>query len=255
MKLLTAISMYNAAADKEQFCKDYFLRPKAMFEVSQLQRQLTSIIKANHPTTHLAFTKPAKLSSKHIKHLNAIAASGYTDQVAIRADLSPNPPDMPNKPRRAIDVPYLPLVPLSDRSSASLLEKAVFIHPSSVLARQSQKDLPAFVVYSRLQKSQAQHISTSLPDSLTTKTRMFPLTPIDRQNLVELARETTLLKISKPLPNAKIDDIKGTPKRRECWVSAELRSGSGFGWPMPPVRVRQVMDVKTASGWKVEAWL
>ena len=253
VKLLTAVSMYNAATDKEQFCKDYFLRPKAMFEVSQLQRQLTSIIKANRPTTNLAFNQQSKLSSKHVKHLNAIAASGYIDQVAIRADMSPNPPDMPNKPRRAIDVPYLPLIPLNDRPNAPLLEVAVFIHPSSVLARQSPKDLPAYLVYTHLQKSQAQHISTP-PQEPPTKTRMFPLTPVGRQQLVELARDTALLEIGKPV-NAKIEEIRGSPKRRECWVGAELKGGSGFGWPMPPVRVRQVVDVKTASGWKVEAWL
>lgn len=253
MKLLTAVSMYGAATDKEHFCKDYLLRPKAMFEVSQLRRQLTSIISANHPTSHLAFTRPSKLSSKHIKHMNDIAASGYIDQVAIRADLSPNPPDMPNKPRRAIDVPYLPLIPLTDRLTAPLLERAVFIHPSSVLARHAPKDLPVYIVYTHLQKSQAQHVSNSLQETLT-KTRMFPLTPVDRQQLVELARDTALLELGKPV-NAKIENIKGSPKRRECWVSAELKGGSGFGWPMPPVRVRQVMDVKTASGWKVEAWL
>ncbi len=255
MKLLTAVSLYNAASDSESFCRDYFLRPKAMFEVSQLQRQLTSIIKANHPTTHLAFTQQAKLSSKHVKDLNAVAASGYIDQVAIRADLSPNPPDMPFKPRRAIDVPYLPLIPLNDRPSAPLLERAVFIHPSSVIARQPYKELPVYIVYTHLQKSQAHHISTM--GETSTKTRMFPLTPIDRQQLVELARDTALLEIGKPSSNTKIEDIRGTPKRRECWVGAELKGGaeSGFGWPMPPQRVRQVMDVKTASGWRVEEWL
>ena len=256
-KLLTAVSMYNAAPDKEQFSKDYFLRPKAMFEVSQLQRQLTSIITANNPATHPAFKQQSKLSLKHVKHLNAIAASGYIDQIAIRADLSPNPPDMPSKPRRAIDVPYLPLIPLTDRQSAALLERAIFIHPSSVLARQPYKDLPPYLVYTHLQRSQARHISNSREPS--TKTRMFPLTPIDREQLVDLAKDTALLEIGKPLMNvkAKIVDLKGIPKRRECWVTAEVKGGvgSGFGWPMPPIRVRQVMDVKTASGWRVEEWL
>ena len=255
MKILTAVMMYSAAADKEESCKNYFLRPKAMFEVSQLQRQLTSIVKANNPTSHSAFTQPVKLSSKCVKNLNAIAASGYIDQVAIRADLSPNPPEMPNKPRRAIDVPYIPLISLTDRPSAPLLEKAIFIHPSSVLARNPHKDLPPYIIYSHLQKSQAQNVSNSMGSM--TKTRMFPLTPIDREQLVELAKDTALLEIGKPLPNSKIEDVKGTPKRRECWVSTELRggSGSGFGWPMPPVRVRQVRDVKTPSGWRVEEWL
>jgi ATP-dependent RNA helicase DHX37/DHR1 len=252
VKLLTATLMYNASEDKEQLCKDYFLRPKAMFEVSQLQRQLTAIVKSNNPASHNSLNQRSKLSSKQIKQLNTIAASGYIDQVAIRADLSPNPPDLPSKPRRAIDVPYLPLIPLSHRTSASLLEKAIFIHPSSVLARHPHKGLPPFITYTHLQRSQPQHINTEVS---ATKTRMFPLAPIDRQQLVDLAKYTALLELGKPVSNSKLEEIKGTPKRRECWLTAELRGGAGFGWPMPPVRVRQVMDVKTASGWRVEEWL
>ena len=248
-KLLTAVSIYCSADDREQVCKDYFLRPKAMFEVSQLHRQLVSIIKANNPLLIQAFAKPSKLASKQIKEINAIASSGYIDQVAIRADLSPNPPDMPMKPRRAIDVPYLPLMPLVDRPSAPMHERAIFIHPSSALARQPHKDLPPYIIYTHLQKSQASSIS----NEASTKIRMFPLAPINQHQILELAKDTALLEVGKPI-SSKIEEIRGTPKRRECWVSTQLKAGVGFGWPMPPVRVRQVMDLKTSSGWRVEQW-
>lgn len=251
LKLLTAVSMYTAADDKESFCRDYFLRPKAMFEVSQLQRQLTGIVKANNPALQLPST--SKTSSKQVQTLNAIAAAGYIDQVAIRTDLAPNPPEIPMKPRRAIDVPYIPLIPLTDRPSSSLMEKAVFIHPSSLLAKQSPKDLPQYVVYSHLQKSQAHAVGTET----VPKTRMFPLTPVDGRTLVELAKDTALLEYGRPVPQMKIQELRGAPKRRECWVTTELRAGPGlgYGWPLPAVHVRQVMDVKTSSGWRVEEML
>ncbi|KPI42530.1 putative ATP-dependent RNA helicase DHR1 [Cyphellophora attinorum] len=233
MKLLTAVTMYVAAEDKESFCEQYFLRSKAMFEVSQLYRQLLNIVCVKNPALQL-LAKPVKLSSKDARSLNHIAAAGYIDQVAIRADLAPQPPEILTKPRRAIDVPYLPLQPLTDRRNAGLPEKAVFIHPSSLLAKQPPKDLPMYVVYSHLQKSQPQAVgSESVP-----KTRMFPLTPISGDGLAALAKDTALLEYGRVVTNMKIVELRGVPKRRECWVMVELKSG--------------VLDLKSASGWRVE---
>ncbi|KIV77032.1 hypothetical protein PV11_08870 [Exophiala sideris] len=255
MRLLTAVSMYLGASDKEQLCKDLFLRSKAMAEIAQLRSQLESIVRANHRQISgdmLNKSKAAKLSSNKVKHLNMIAASGYIDQVAIRYDRAPNPPDVPVKPRRAIEVPYLPLVPLHDRASASITEKAVYIHPLSVLARLTVKELPEYISYSHLQRAQAHTIATGT--DVVPKTRMFPLTPIDGTQLVHLARDTALIEYGKPVPKTKVEDIHGTPRRRECWVLVELRGakGLGFGWPLPPMKVRQVVDIKEATGWRVE---
>jgi ATP-dependent RNA helicase DHX37/DHR1 len=250
MKLLTAVTMYVDAKDKESFCEQYFLRPKAMFEVAQLYRQLTNIVRVKNSALQLP-DKPQKLSSKDTRSLNHIAAAGYIDQVAIRADLAPQPPEIPTKPRRAIDVPYLPLQPLTDRRNAGLLEKAVFIHPSSLLAKQPSKDLPMYIVYSHLQKSQPQAVGgESVP-----KTRMFPLTPISGDGLAELAKDTALLEYGRVVTNMKVVELRGVPKRRECWVMVGLKSGVGagaFGWPLPALHVRQVLDLKSPSGWRVE---
>ena len=251
MKLCTAVSLYLAAADKEAVCRDYFLRPKAMVEVTQLYGQLNSIVRANNPALLDVSKTATRLSSKHIKQVNSIAASGYINQVAIRADLSPNPPEITNKSRRAIDVPYLPLRPLTDHSTALLAERAIFVHPSSVLARASAKDLPQYIIYNHLQRSQPHSVGTDA----AAKTRMFPLTPVDGKQLVGLAKDTALLVYGKPLPNTKLEEIAGSPKRRECWITTELRSGPGFGWPLPPIKVRQVLDIKSPTGWRVESFL
>ena len=251
MRLCTAVSVYLAAADKEAICRDYFLRPKAMFEVTQLYGQLNSIVRANNSALHDASKTAAKVSSKHIRQLNSIAASGYINQVAIRADLSPNPPEMSFKPRRAIDVPYLPLTPLTDHAVSSLAERAIFIHPSSVVSRMSSKDLPQYIIYSHLQRSQPHSVDVEV----APKTRMFPLTPVDSKQLVELAKDTALLEYGKPLPNTKVDEIAGSPKRRECWITTALRSGPGVGWPLPPIKIRQVLDIKSPTGWRVESFL
>ena len=51
----------------------------------------------------------------------------------------------------------------------------------------------------------------------------------------------------------KVEELGGRPKKRECWVAAELRAQVGTtGWPLSSVKVRQVMDLKSRSGWRVE---
>ncbi|KAL2426507.1 putative ATP-dependent RNA helicase DHR1 [Exophiala dermatitidis] len=291
MKLLTAVTMYldattsktNSEEDRRKFCRDFFLRSKAMAEVSQLRGQLEGLVRANHRSTITSETLAKsrslsfgskKLPANKIKQLNAIVASGYIDQVAIRYDRAPAAPADIAKPRRAIDVPYLPLVPLHDDPHAPTALKAVYIHPSSVLARLSVKEMPEYIVYSHLQRSQAHSVAESdaaaalgeRHAAMATavkipKTRMFPLTPLDGAQLVQLARDTALIEYGKPVPRSKVEEIPGSgsrsgssPKRRECWVIPELRGAKSgaLGWPLPPVKVRQVLDVKSKSGWRVE---
>lgn len=266
MKLLSAVSTYldTPPSSRDQICQCFFLRAKALSEIAQLREQLESLVRANHRSISsemLSKSHSVILSSTKTKQLNTIAASGYIDQVAIRYDRAPQPPEVPVRPRRATDVPYLPLLPLHEDSSASIREKAVFIHPSSVLSRLAVKDLPEYIVYSHLQRSQAHTITSSSTAAATEhahnvpKTRMFPLTPLDGAQLAHLARDTALISYGKPVPKSKIEDIAGTPKRRECWVVAELKGASGkggLGWPLPPVKVRQVLDVKSKAGWTVE---
>ncbi|OAG37345.1 hypothetical protein AYO21_08422 [Fonsecaea monophora] len=273
MKLLTAVSVYldSSPSGRETLCKSLFLRSKAMAEVAQLRDQLEHLVLMNHRSSitraTISQSRKTKISSSKVAtRINTIVASGYIDQIAIRYDKAPQPPsDCPAKtPRRTIDVPYLPLVPLHDHPSAPLHEKAVFIHPSSVLARANVKDLPEYICYSHLQRAQAHTITPSSlqhrgADRKIPKTRMFPLAPLTSAQLAFIARDTALINYGKPVPRTKIDELPGSPRRRECWVTVDVRASavmSGVGgvlaWPLPPVKVRQVMDVKSKTGWRVE---
>ena len=269
IKQLTAVTSYlNAPSPSNQadVCQRLFLRHKALSETYQLRSQLEHLVRTNNRATIttdiLSKSQRIKLSAKKITtQLNSVVASGYIDQIAIRHDRAPTPPEVAMKPRRAIDVPYLPLIPLHDHANATLLEKAVFIHPSSVLARASVRELPEYICYSHLQRSQS-HTIIPVGGNMDAesargipKTRMFPLCPVTAAQLSHLAQNTALIVYGKPLPKSQIKEIPGRPKRRECWVSVELHGAQGkgaLGWPLPPVKVRQVVDVKSREGWRVE---
>ncbi|KAJ9603394.1 putative ATP-dependent RNA helicase DHR1 [Cladophialophora chaetospira] len=265
MKLLTAASTYlttSSGSSQADTCGSLFLRPKALAEVSLLRSQLEQLVRMNNratitPETVSRSLQQTKLAStKTTAQLNQILAAGYIDNLCIRHDLAPVPPDMAMKPHRAIDVPYLPLQPLHVSAQASLLEKAVYIHPSSVLARLSVRDLPQYICYSHLQRAQAQVVSTTTTNN-TPKTRMFPLCPLSVAQIGLLTRGTALIRYGKPLPKTQIEELGGRPKKRACWVSCELRAEGGasvgaLGWGLPPVKVRQVLDVKSREGWRVE---
>ncbi|EXJ62504.1 hypothetical protein A1O7_02942 [Cladophialophora yegresii CBS 114405] len=270
MKLLTAASMYLDTDRISQasllLCRSLFLREKAMAEIAQLRSQLDHLVRVNNRTTitqdHLEHSRAhTKLSSQKVTaRLNGLVAAGYIDHLAIRSDLAPNPPVAASKPRRAIDVPYLPLFPVHNAAHASLLKRAVFIHPSSVLARANVEDLPPYICYSHLQRAHARAVAVAVAEqnapAPVPKTRMFPLCALTGGEICRLARDTALISYGKPLPKSKIEEMAGRPKRRVCWVSCELRGvgsgGGALGWGLPPVKVRQVLDMKSREGWTVE---
>jgi ATP-dependent RNA helicase DHX37/DHR1 len=250
IKVLTAVLKYGKADNKEAFCETTFTRSKAMQEVAKLRSQLWSIVRTHNPS--LLSPRGSPLASEECTILNEMVASGYVDQVAVRADLAPNPQEMPRKPRRAIDVPYLPLMPLQSHPQ-TLTDRAVFLHPSSVLARLSPNELPTYIAYSHLQQSQPELIG---PDRIARKkTRMFPLAPIQGEQLARLAHDTPLLEYSKPIGH-KITMLGGFPQRRECWLIPSMVGAAGaIGWPLPARKVVQRRDVKDNSGWAIENFL
>lgn len=253
LKLLSAVCAYSYASDEDVFCRETFLRPKGLKEISQLRKQLTDIVRANHPQSIAQYT--ARLPSpspKQIKALNQIVAAGFIDQVAIRADLSPSPPILTRgKPKRAIDVPYLAfsaphLTTAKDLGAGE--DRAVYIHPSSILARQPPKSLPQYIIYSHLQQSAPSLISSeTLSQQQQQKIRMHPLTAVSATQLSGLAHDTPLISYGKPI--GKIEVLAGAPERRQGWVIPFLRAEGGeVGWPLPARKVVQRRD-KGVSGW------
>lgn len=243
LKLLSAVCAYAYTSEPSSFCIQMFLSRKALDEAASLRKQLSTIVQTNHP--HILPTYIPRLSppsNTQLEALQQILAAAFIDQIAIRSDLSPSPPELPRKPSRATDVPYLPLFPSNLERSLDLVDVAVFIHPSSVLAHISPKTLPQYIVYSHLQRGTPATIS----GSASPKTRMHALVAISGKQIAALAHGTPLLRYGKPI--GKIVEDKG---KRECWVVPELVGEKGRdGWPLPAVKVLQRKDVR--EGWVVE---
>jgi len=167
LKALTAICAYAYAPSEEGFCKEMFLSPKSVAEASDLRSQLSSIVRNNNPNLLPPNADPRlpPPSKTQASALQQITATAFIDQIAILHSASLSPLDLPRKPTRAIDVPFLPLFPIaSKRSDMDIIDNAVFIHPSSVLAHLPVKELPKYIIYSHLQRGASATIEVrSLP--------------------------------------------------------------------------------------------
>lgn len=243
LKLLSAVCAYAYASEPSSFCTQMFLNHKSLIEASSLREQLSTIVLTNCPALFPSYT--ARLpppSSTQLKALQQILATAFIDQIAIRADLLPSPPEQPRKPSRAINVPYLPLFPSHVERSHDLVDMAVFIHPSSVLAHVSPKELPQYIAYSHLQRSTPAAIS----GSGSPRTRMHALVAVSGVQIAALAYDTPLLRYGKP-----IGRMPEASSIRECWVVPELVGDKGRqGWPLPAVKVLQRKDAR--RGWVVD---
>ena len=247
LKGLTALCAYAHAPSKDDFCRDMFLSPKALSEASNLCSQLRSIVRNNNPTllgTNLALGLPSPTKTQ-IAALQQFTAAAFIDQIAILASASPSPPDLPRKPTRAIDVPFLPLFPINTKRKADteIVDIAVFIHPSSVLAHLAIKDLPTYIIYSHLQRG----TPATIEGAKKPRTRMHALTAVTAKQIAGLAKGTPLLGYGKPI--GKIEE--GDSKTRTCWVIPSLVGEKGsMGWPLPAQKVVQKRDGK--GEWVVE---
>lgn len=247
LKALTALCAYAHAPSKDEFCSDMFLSPKALSEASNLWAQLASIVRNNNPTllttnTSLKLPSPSKAQ---VVALQQFTAAAFIDQIAILASASPSPPELPRKPTRAIDVPYLPLFPINTkrRADTDIIDIAVFIHPSSVLAHLATKDLPTYIIYSHLQRG----TPATVEGAKKPRTRMHALTAVTARQIAGLAKGTPLLVYGKPIE--KIEE--GDRKTRTCWVIPSLvGEKGGMGWPLPAQKVVQKKDGK--GEWVVE---
>ncbi|RAH41163.1 ATP-dependent RNA helicase ECM16 [Aspergillus brunneoviolaceus CBS 621.78] len=249
MKYLSAICAYGYASDGDSFCEKMFLRAKAFKEATQLRRQLTDIVRTNNPGLVGAYqARLPEPSEKQVKALKQIITAGFIDNVALRADLAPVPPEMARTPKRAIDVPYFTLMRSREGPGLELNEKCVYVHPSSILAQMSAKEMPQYIVYSHLQQSSPSVVAAEQ----TPKIRMYPLATPSGLQLSAIAHNTPLIEYGKPI--GKAETIEGIPERRSCWVIPSLvGEAGGPRWPLPAKKVIQKKDPK--EGWVIEKFV
>lgn len=248
IKLLQVVGEY-AHEPTEAWCQAHFVRYKVLKEIAQLRKQITDLLRTNI-TAFTVLKYQEKLdppSSKQVKALKQMVAAGFLDNIAIRADLAPNPPEGRRKPTRTIDVPYLTLSPSHLRREDE--DKAVYIHPSSPLTHVSPQECPEYIVYSYLQRPAP---SPATPNKIP-KTRMHALTDMTGGQLAALAKGTPLLTYGKPIKEV-MPKMKGEglANERECWVIPYLRAEGtgGLGWPLPARKVTQKKI--PGRGWVVE---
>ncbi|RVD88138.1 uncharacterized protein DFL_002334 [Arthrobotrys flagrans] len=239
IKLLTVVCAYEYETRQADFCKDKFVRAKAMQEVRKLRQQLTNIVRSQFTDAIGQFeVKLQPPKDLQINALRQIISTGFMDQIAIRGDLLPNSLIKPNF-KKVVDIPYFTLFPSSTARLGAKLENlnevAVFIHPSSILVElhQNRDFFPEFVVYSEMHRG-----------ATSGKVRIKPLTALTGQQLSNLAKGSPLLTFSKPLdkpaPIVKVDETGGIT--RECWVIPRFGAAVGKaeqGWTLPPRRVTQ----------------
>ncbi|TKA76382.1 hypothetical protein B0A55_05262 [Friedmanniomyces simplex] len=258
LKLLTAVAVHADAAGPRKpltaaskICADYYLREKGMSEVQQLRHQLHNIVSARYPAATGTFKDALPVpSEKERKMLGQVVAAAYIDQVAIRADLltDETTSGFGRKPRRAVEVAYRTLVPTADVDKTlspqeQETQRSVFVHPSSVLAHLSVKEMPGYIVYSNLSRA----APSTVDSGKTPRTRMHPLTVVGAKVIAALAEGTPLLEMGKPI--GKIEELGGG--RRQCWVSLGLRApGGNSSWPLSAWKVVQRKGKR--GEWEVE---
>ncbi|MCJ1472991.1 putative ATP-dependent RNA helicase DHR1 [Lambiella insularis] len=254
--LLSALAAYSWAVgwrDGKSWCAKMGLRPKALKEAYQLWRQLVRVVSMNRPgLLDPKILLVPQLDKRQMSALKQIVAAGFIDHIAIRADLAPNPPATNGPSKHAIHIPYFTLFPSYSGKAKTLDEKAVFIHPSSLLAELPSSQLPKFTVYSHLQRS-----SPSLAETTRVpKTRMHPLTAVSGKQILALARgSSSLLEYGKPI--GKIEPVVGKSGLRDsriCWLAVNLVGENGStGWPLPAQKVQQRFN--KSGRWEIEKFL
>lgn len=223
---VAAVDFYKTPEKRTKFMRENFLRPKIVEEIAKLRRQLLHIVKtqtapdgvaAESREKELLLKRPP--SKKQVYVLQQIIATGFLDQVAVRADVVG---DIKISRGTSVGgVPYKLLFTTEDGDGY------VYIHVSLVLHNRTQKP-PEYLVYETL----------DLNDD-RTRVRMRPLTDIDGRLLANVAKGTPLLAYSKPLGPPYAPEVLSASKQR-CYVVPRFGGqGSAVSWDLPVVRVIQ----------------
>ena len=234
---------------RAKFIRDHFLRAKTLDEIQKLRGQIRLIVLANvqaAQATALPAKTPLGVPSKpQLAALKQIVASGFVDQVAVRADVVDADVKLP-KSAAIATVPYATIRPTA--AYADDCDPHIYIHPSSLLYA-SGATPPSYLVYQVL--NQTSKLQTAEQGSRPVRLRMRPLVDLSARQLANIARGSLLLTYSKPLGHPYAPkQLSAT--RRECYVvpryGAALGDG-GLGWDLPP---EKIIQVRKQGRWVVE---
>ncbi|KAF8895535.1 P-loop containing nucleoside triphosphate hydrolase protein [Infundibulicybe gibba] len=87
-RILSVVGAYEYAGSGDSFCRDHFVRHKAMDEIRKLRTQIGNIVRTNFPGADVGFIPKLKPpNAMQLKVLRQLLTAGFIDQVAIRKDL------------------------------------------------------------------------------------------------------------------------------------------------------------------------
>lgn len=246
--LLSAVCAIDHVPKEKRnaFVKENFLRAKVMEEILKLRKQVDHIVKVNTMPDSIALAETAQVKlgvpdKKQLLALKQMIASGFLDQVSIRADLVLSDFDLPKK-TIAINVPYAPVFPVHNNNAET--DPYCYIHPGSVITTLGSMPGP-YLIYQSL------NTSANTKEGRAPKVRMRPLVEISGKQLTNISKNSPLLTYSKPLGHPYAPK-NITSVKRECYVvprfGAAIGSG-GIGWDLPAMKVIQV---KKNGLWVIE---
>ncbi|MCO5585323.1 hypothetical protein L7F22_039256 [Adiantum nelumboides] len=280
LRLLSAVGAYEHAGGTSEFCRSNYLVPKTMEEIHKLRSQIASLVQANAAITmDLSTLRSPKLdlpSQKQLNVLRQFLTAAFIDQIAVRADLSPEAaarvPMLQQeggngdqtishqfykqskqgaKMQSTRNVAYL---------AAGIPSEACFIHKSSVLFHQSP---PEWIIFSHIVRGQAKG------DTLERKGRNWlkGVTVINPNWVYKLG--SSLCSLSRPIETdqsdgrARLIQAAQDLKKRASSGTSDLNSGmnektvylvpsygtgpafdasernSYVGWELPPLMAKQ----------------
>ncbi|KAG7088421.1 hypothetical protein E1B28_012416 [Marasmius oreades] len=136
-RMLSVVGAYEYSGGGPQFCKEHFVRLKAMEEVHKLRAQISAIVQSNFSTVDASFIPNLPPPSDlQLKVLRQLLCAAFIDQAAVRKDRI-QPTSAGSQYATSKNVPY----------KAMGITEDVYIHPSSVLSNVSP---PEFVVFTEV---------------------------------------------------------------------------------------------------------
>lgn len=261
-RLLSVVGAYSHDAARGaslSFCREHFVRPKAMEEIHKLRAQLSQILAAN--LAGLSDVDAARLQDPSLtppdaaqcKALRQLLAAIYIDRVAVRADVvgAPEADAAPVRGAKLASTRGVPYVALG-------VPGPVYIHVSSALFHRAP---PEWVVFGAVHQSAPKEaVVDGGTDAPPPRRWLKMLTRISPAWIPTLGR--SLCTFSQPSESAAPDvrgQLRGAMRALKEGGSAGIRrqvlltpryggaledgaAAGGLGWELPPMRATQVLE-------------